>query len=449
MSTDHATYTIKLVAERTGVPLHTLRAWERRYGVPKPLRGADNRYRLYDDGDIADVLWLKRQVDAGVAPSQAGALLCRQKRGRESAPTGASAPRALAERQGELLAALLAFDEQQANRTLDEALGIFSLEQVAMQMVAPTMRAIGAKWSCGEAGVCQEHFASHVVRQRLLTALQVQPPQASSAPLLLAACAPEEQHELGLLMFALVARRHGWRVTYLGQRMPLADLLNVSRRAAPRAVIISATTVLGLANLMPLLEARNRPAAPLYFAGSMFELAPGLCPHMPGQCLGADFGEALRLLALPQRRTAFAGSGRALATAQAVRAHSMELAARTSEIFFVQHPKLAGRLASPISAATTHIAEALAAALAFETPELMDIESRWLRQSALKPAAGESTVREYLSAVEAAAAEVMGKAPFAALRPLMARMKKDLPADVSVARASTLNFARRPAEHEL
>lgn len=427
VSTDHASYTIKIVAERTGVPLHTLRAWERRYGVPKPLRAADSRYRLYDDDDIADVLWLKRQVEAGVAPSQAGALLCQQKRAQETPQAPVSGTRTLAERKDELLIALLALDERRANQSLDEALGIFSLEQVAAQMVAPTMRTIGAQWSRGEAGVCQEHFASHVIRQRLLTALQAQPPLASGTPLLLAACAPEEQHELGLLMFALVARRQGWRVTYLGQRMPLADLLNVSRRAAPRAVIISATTVLGLANLMPLLEDNQRPGAPLYFAGSLFEVVPGLCAHMPGQCVGPDFADALRLLAMPPRPFATTINRRALATARAVRVLNMDLTARTTGLLHEREPQLAGRLAGRLSLATAHVGEALACALAFEAPELMDNEARWLRQVALPPAAGEPLARGYLRALDAAASEVMGKAALAAVRPLLARMK-DTPA---------------------
>lgn len=39
--------TIKRAAELTGVPEHTLRAWERRYGLVAPAR-TDGGYRLYD-----------------------------------------------------------------------------------------------------------------------------------------------------------------------------------------------------------------------------------------------------------------------------------------------------------------------------------------------------------------------------------------------------------------
>ncbi len=77
---------IKAVAERTGVSLHTLRAWERRYGVPRPARVPGNRYRVYDEQDLADVLWMKRQVAAGLAPARASALLEQHRRGVPAGP---------------------------------------------------------------------------------------------------------------------------------------------------------------------------------------------------------------------------------------------------------------------------------------------------------------------------------------------------------------------------
>ena len=79
MGEDKFGLTIKLVSERTGVSVHTLRAWERRYGVPSPARGAENQHRLYDDQNVADVLFMKQQVAQGVPPAQASALLRQQK----------------------------------------------------------------------------------------------------------------------------------------------------------------------------------------------------------------------------------------------------------------------------------------------------------------------------------------------------------------------------------
>ncbi|MBI5878320.1 MAG: MerR family transcriptional regulator [Chloroflexi bacterium] len=415
-------YTIKIVSERTGVPLHTLRAWERRYGVPKPGRGADNRYRFYDDDDIADVLWLKRQVDSGVSPSQASALRCRQKAQAETRQA-TPALQSLSDRRHALQDALLTFDDRAAHQILDEAMGLFPLEQVAAQVIVPAMHGIGEQWMRNEIGIGQEHFASNLLRQRLLTALQVQPPLSSAAPLLIAACAPEEQHELGLLIFTLLARRQGWRVTYLGARTPLHDLVKVGQVSAPRGIVVSVTTVIGLANLIPLLGEGEQPAAPIYFGGGLFEALPRLSETIPGAYIGADAGLALQALAREPQAHAFKTSRRALAAAHAVRNLRMELAAHTASALSVQHTRPGSEFAGIITFATLFLTDALACALAFDLPELMDAQAHWLRQALTPRAVTTAMIIEHLSAFERAAYAVLGRNVAAQVRALVARMK--------------------------
>ncbi|MGE5139041.1 MAG: MerR family transcriptional regulator, partial [Rudaea sp.] len=126
---------IRAVAERTGIPLHTLRAWERRYGVPRPARVPGNKYRVYDEQDVADVLWIKRQVESGVSPARASALLQQHER---SMPVSTGAPiQPLAVRRQGLSDSLLAYDEQAAHQILDEAFALYSPEQVALQVIQP------------------------------------------------------------------------------------------------------------------------------------------------------------------------------------------------------------------------------------------------------------------------------------------------------------------------
>ena len=90
---DTPVYTIKTVVQITGMTSATLRAWERRYNVLSPGR-SDGGYRLYSERDIATLLWLKSQVDAGVAISRAVALLERYHDGGEEPETGDVAGRA-------------------------------------------------------------------------------------------------------------------------------------------------------------------------------------------------------------------------------------------------------------------------------------------------------------------------------------------------------------------
>ena len=226
---------IKAVSERTGVPLHTLRAWERRYGIPRPGRNSENRYRLYDEQDIADVVWMKRQVDAGVSPARASSMLKRQTREPLLSIPG-SAGQPIAVMQVALYDAFVQRQEAEAQRILNEAWSTFAPEQVAMEILQPTLNAIGDAWQRNLLSVEQEHFASNLVRQRLHVMIQAQPVGSLTTLRLVAACAPEEQHDLGLLIFSLLAKRQGWNVEYLGQRTPLAETrARGTRRAAYRA----------------------------------------------------------------------------------------------------------------------------------------------------------------------------------------------------------------------
>lgn len=63
-------YNVKAVAKQVGIAPVTLRAWERRYGLPKPLRGSQG-YRLYSDHDVRTLLWLKARTAEGMSISRA------------------------------------------------------------------------------------------------------------------------------------------------------------------------------------------------------------------------------------------------------------------------------------------------------------------------------------------------------------------------------------------
>ena len=67
-------FNVKAIAHQTDVAAATLRAWERRYGIPSPPR-TDSGYRLYSARDVAMIRWLKSQIENGMSISQAVQLL--------------------------------------------------------------------------------------------------------------------------------------------------------------------------------------------------------------------------------------------------------------------------------------------------------------------------------------------------------------------------------------
>jgi len=69
-ASDQPLYNIKAACTRTNIPTATLRAWERRYGVPQPTRSQQG-YRLYSERDIAILLWIQEQLQNGMSIARA------------------------------------------------------------------------------------------------------------------------------------------------------------------------------------------------------------------------------------------------------------------------------------------------------------------------------------------------------------------------------------------
>jgi MerR family transcriptional regulator, light-induced transcriptional regulator len=220
------------LSRRTGVRADTVRAWERRYGLVEPQRSA-NGYRLYSGADEEVIRAMRELTANGVAAAEAAALAR-----RGSAATqlrGVLEPTAQTRR---LRRALEEFDEEQANVILDECLAGFSLARV-LDVVAAAMAEIGDRWEDGEATVAQEHFASSVLRGRLLGLARGW--GAGTSPLALLACLPGELHDLGLIAFGLSLRHRGWRIAYLGADTPLQTLNDAVARLGPRILVVSAS----------------------------------------------------------------------------------------------------------------------------------------------------------------------------------------------------------------
>jgi DNA-binding transcriptional MerR regulator len=397
---------IKAVAERTGVPLHTLRAWERRYGIPRPDRNAENRYRLYDDQDIADVLWMKRQVEAGVSPAQASAMLRQGARLNVAQPVAAPTMATA----NALFDAFVALDEVQAQRVLNEAWSAFAPEQVIVNVIQPVMRRIGDNWERNLLSVEQEHFASNLIRQRLHAMIQAQATPALTAPRLVAACAPEEQHDLGLLMLTLLAKRQGWNVTYLGQRTPLDELRSASAHA--QYVVLSVSTVTGLASLLPLWTEKFS-SAPILFGGEMFNAVPSLREHVPGAYLGDDAIAAVQNLATRAPQVSqWQPEVVRLNAALELQMLRLELAS-DAVTRFMGRPQIQAdafyETRGNMSHSALYLTDILACALAFDAPEMMETQGAWLNSLLGSRHVPTPALHQFLNAYRAAVKRAVSK----------------------------------------
>ena len=147
------------LARRTGVATDLLRAWERRYGLLAPTR-TESGYRLYSTADVRRVGRMRELLATGVSAAEAAREALSEPR-RPSRPTWTGVPVELGERSG----------GSTMRRRTPPSTGCsrdFSLDTVLDGAVLPLLRELGEGWEKGEVSIAQEHFASHLVRGRLL-----------------------------------------------------------------------------------------------------------------------------------------------------------------------------------------------------------------------------------------------------------------------------------------
>ena len=313
MSQDEAIYNIGVVVRMTGIPAATLRIWERRYDFPVCVR-TEGGHRLYTRSEIDRLRWVKAKTDPGMQIRQAVRALETLGSKPEQGMTAANALNAMREStlgqspavesylhilQHRLHETLLRHNIEEADAVFDEALVLYAPEDIILNLIGPTLSDIGMGWEKGEVMVATEHLASHYLRRRLITWMNLGPPVFDVPPAALA-CAPGEYHEGGLLMFGVLLRRRRWPVTYLGQSTPLTELASFVKQTAPSAIVVVAMTEEPAAALaewpmaLPKVAEAQRPV--FGYAGRIFNQQPEWRSRVPGVFLGATLGEGVQTL---------------------------------------------------------------------------------------------------------------------------------------------------------
>jgi DNA-binding transcriptional MerR regulator/methylmalonyl-CoA mutase cobalamin-binding subunit len=233
-------YPIRVVARLTGIPIDTLRAWERRYGAVEPVR--DDRGRLYDDVHLQKLKLLRRLVERGHAigrianlgEPELGKLL---EAGLE--PSDRDGKADAVDLRG-LLDAVDRYDLAAVDRKLGKLSAVLASREMVHEVVLPFLREVGKGWQEGRFTVAQEHMVSASLRGLLGSLIRVQAPRESRTALIFAT-PPGERHELGLAAAAMLAAAGGLGVFYLGADLPTADVVEAARRTGARAVVLAMT----------------------------------------------------------------------------------------------------------------------------------------------------------------------------------------------------------------
>lgn len=274
------------VARRAGLSPHVLRAWERRYGVPRPAR-TEGGFRLYPPEEVERIVRMRTLIERGVAPAEAARAVSRiaPARGPEGgrpAHVRGEEPSALETLVQRMELALEGYDEPGAHAAIDRLLATFSLETVLERAFLPYLRRVGERWAAGELTAAHEHFGSTVIRGRLLGLAREW--ATGVGPVALLACPEGELHDLGLLIFGVALGHRGWRIVLLGADTPLETIVAAADELRPRAIVLAIT----MPSPSPQEEDVRRVAArhPLFLAGAGAEelarrAGVPLLPHGP------------------------------------------------------------------------------------------------------------------------------------------------------------------------
>ena len=292
------TYNLKAVLKQTGLKADTLRAWERRYGLPLPKRSPGG-HRLYTSRDIETIAWLKARQGEGLSISKAVDLWRTLEADggdpltmgayaeplapltRLVAPEGSSLP----ELRDAWVSACKAFDERSAEHVLSEAFGLYPLEAVCIQVLLDGLREVGDGWYAGSVSVEQEHFASELAMRRLEALVAAAPPPVRAGRILVGA-PPDEEHDFVPLLLTLLLRRQGRDVLYLGANVPTESFETVAATAELGLAVVSAQQLYTAANLLEVARVLNEAGVKLAFGGRIFKLLPDLPGRLPGYYLG-------------------------------------------------------------------------------------------------------------------------------------------------------------------
>ncbi len=237
-----STYPISAVSKLTGIPLDTLRAWERRYQAVTPKRSA--RGRLYTEIQVQRLLLLRQAVESGHGIGQVARV--RDKGLRELLDNGTTLIQSEAARNqvsedflAPVLRAIEFFDYAQADRALNQATtAVGSPRSLVHHVALPLMRTIGERWHQGKCSIAQEHMLTSLLSALLTSFIRTYTPSNPRARVMFATPV-DERHGFPNLAAAMLTAAGGLGVIHLGTELPSADIVLAARKSGASALLLS------------------------------------------------------------------------------------------------------------------------------------------------------------------------------------------------------------------
>jgi DNA-binding transcriptional MerR regulator len=230
-----AEYKIKELEVLTGIKAHTLRIWEKRYGIIEPER-TETKIRTYTDHELTLLLNVALLNKSGVKISHIAKMSQKEINERVfEIETSSGNSMAI----DKFILALVEMDEPLFHRTLSEITKEFGLVIAFKDYLIPFLERIGVMWRVGSINPSQEHFMSVLIRQKIISEIDRLGIPEKNGKLIMLYLPEHEQHEISLLFYQYFLRSKGFYTVYLGQGVPYDALILSLERVKPDALLTS------------------------------------------------------------------------------------------------------------------------------------------------------------------------------------------------------------------
>lgn len=235
-----ATYSISQVESITGISSHKLRTWERRYDFIRPKRkGSKTRY--YTDEE------LRRLINIGLLARQGYKIskidkLTYDEINNEVITLLCDSDSEIEDEISSLLLSTINLDENLFNHVYQRQLIRNGFIKTVTDLFYPFMTRIGILWIANKLIPAQEHFISNLIRQKIISAVDTLPSPPDNAKKIVLFLFEEESHELSLLFASFIAKNLGWKVYYLGQNVPIDEVITTCKQQDTDLMMTMITT---------------------------------------------------------------------------------------------------------------------------------------------------------------------------------------------------------------
>jgi DNA-binding transcriptional MerR regulator len=284
-------YSIKDLERITGIKAHTIRIWEKRYNIVEPER-TDTNIRLYNDENLKKLLNVSILVNNGYKISKV-AELNNDELSEKILEVSRLSHNYVNQIEG-LILSMIELDEVMFEDILNNTIIKLGFEKTVFEVLHPLFQRVGVLWQIGSINPAQEHFLSNLIRRKMLVAIDGLPPVNDKDAKRFILFLPEnELHEIGLMLYEYLIRKHGFKVIYLGQSMPLDDVVTIGKTTRPDYILTSFTSQMPKNELRSYIDtlSSNFPDQEILITGIQASQLTNLPPNAKSYSTALSFKE--------------------------------------------------------------------------------------------------------------------------------------------------------------